>query len=223
MILLAYDTSASGLSLGLYENNHAIYEQDDLEFARHSAILIPSIERALKRADLSMDALDAIGVGLGPGSFTGLRVGLMTAKVLAHIHKKKLYGISSLEAMARSLNGFSGEIAICLDARKTNAYVAHYRKKGDKLTAVMKPQLMPAEKFYQKAPEGALFISDLKAELPLKISQKFLGIADASLLNPKARSIALAVAHGAKPIIVDQLEPLYLYPRDCNVTTHRRK
>ena len=228
MTVLSFDTSGDTLSLGVYEKGRVLYEEEASLLARHSAALVPSIYKALKSARKTLEKIDAIAVGTGPGSFTGLRVGLVTAKVLAHVLSKKLYGISSLDAAARSLEFFTGDVAFCLNARKSNAYVAVYRKTVKGLTVLLKPALMPAKNFLSGIREPVFLVSDLVTDAA---AQKFminssllLAVASPSIVRPRARWIADAVIKGqARQASPNALEPLYLYARDCNVTPRRTK
>ncbi len=184
------------MSVALYENEKKLGELSSDAGARHSNVLVPMIKKLLKKSRIKLSEIDVLAVGLGPGSFTGLRVGIATAKVLGYVLKKKIVGVSSLEAIAReALDGRSARVAVALDARKSKVYGAVYEQHGEKFRTVVKPALFDAKKF-----------SGVSA-VP-KISRIAEG--------------ALALARQKKFIDPFYLEPLYLYPRDCNVTLPKK-
>jgi tRNA threonylcarbamoyl adenosine modification protein YeaZ len=196
MILLAYDCSGPCLSVVLYDGDKKMGELDSEPGVRHSTVLVPMIEKLLKKAGVKLSEVDVFAVGLGPGSFTGLRVGVATAKILGYVLKKKIVGVSSLEALAReALAGKNGRVAVALDARKSQVYGAEYERRGKNFKVIRKPALMDAK--------------------------KFPGISG----TPKASWVAeaaLSMARQKKFIDPFRLEPLYLHPRDCNVTLPKK-
>src|SRR3989338_8626019 len=118
MKILAFDTSSSRLSAAIYDGARQLVLSESDEPVRHSETLAPVLQKILKQAHVSPAKIDCIVVGLGPGSFTGLRIAVTTAKVLAYALKAKLIGVSSLEAAARSF-GRDGEFAVMFDAKKS--------------------------------------------------------------------------------------------------------
>ena len=202
MKILAYDASGSTLSIGLFENQKKLSEITSESPARHSDVLVPMIQKVLKKHSIQLVDLDILAVCLGPGSFTGLRVGIGTAKVLAYLSKIKIVGISVLEAIAReALGPGDGRVAVQMDARKTAIYGAVYEKKGIQIKPVFKPALVPIEKFSAMTKNERIVRAD------------------------QSPTSASRIAEGAWPLIVQKkfidpfkLEPLYLQARDCNVT-----
>ena len=93
----------------------------------HSSRLMPAIDQILKWADLTVHDLDACAVGIGPGSFTGIRIGVGTIKSLCYALKKPIIGVSTLEAIAYSLRYTDKLICPILDARKDEVYGAVFR------------------------------------------------------------------------------------------------
>jgi tRNA threonylcarbamoyladenosine biosynthesis protein TsaB len=92
----------------------------------HSERLLPLVDLWLREAEISLDDIDGIAVTVGPGSFTGLRIGLATAKGLAQATGKAIMGIPTLDALAMNLTGVRGLICPILDARKSEVYSAVY-------------------------------------------------------------------------------------------------
>ncbi|MCX7883460.1 MAG: tRNA (adenosine(37)-N6)-threonylcarbamoyltransferase complex dimerization subunit type 1 TsaB [Caloramator sp.] len=100
---------------------------------QHSVVLLPMIENILKMLDITIDDIDAVAVSAGPGSFTGLRIGLAAAKGIAQGKNKDFIAISSLDSMAFAQVGFDGIICPIMDALRDNVYTCKFRWKGGKL------------------------------------------------------------------------------------------
>ncbi|GGG02261.1 tRNA (adenosine(37)-N6)-threonylcarbamoyltransferase complex dimerization subunit type 1 TsaB [Paenibacillus aceti] len=98
--LLAFDTSTSSLAVAVMENGTLLAEQNIHAERNHSAYLVTAIEKALEAAGITKQELDGIAVGIGPGSYTGIRIAVTTAKTLAWALHVPVFGVSSLEATA---------------------------------------------------------------------------------------------------------------------------
>ena len=128
MKILAYDTSSERLSVALFQDEKKIAEYNSPLFTRHSSVLAPTIERLLKKFRWGVERLACIAEGLGPGSFTGLRVGITTAKILSYVTGARLVGVPSLEIIAAQTKISQGKVAVMLDAKKEKVYAAIYKK-----------------------------------------------------------------------------------------------
>ncbi len=211
MILLSFDTSTDALSVAVSKDDSILKELHTISAVRHSSALIPAVEKILREAKIPLADVDAIAVGLGPGSFTGIRVGVVTAKMLAVALGIKVVGVSSLEAIARSfLSSQNPKIAVMLDARKSKAYSAAYEQKNGRVTVASKPMLKLHTDSTLFAKKGFKVVGDLTGILSF-----------GEELKPKARWIAEAgydLARHKKFTSLAKLDPEYLHPRDCNVT-----
>jgi len=127
MVILAFDTSTKTASVALLQNEVLIVEQIINTRKNHGETLLSAIESILAVAGMQIDDIELVAVTIGPGSFTGLRVGAGTAKGLAFSKGIPIVGVSTLDAMAA--NAPSKKITICpmLDARKNEVYTAFYR------------------------------------------------------------------------------------------------
>lgn len=226
MKILAYDTSSSILSLALLEDSRVIDQIHDVSFLRHSAMLVPLIKSLLKNNKTPLDTIDCLALGLGPGSFTGLRVGVATAQMIAYALKKKIVALSSFEVIARQAGDWPrGDVAVIQDARKNNLYTAVYRKKGTKTLAIEKPGLSKADDFFRKVSQDTLFTGEGVAQCMEKMIQlkKEKGcdfIDEKDKIIPWASTLGLIAYEKVlqkKYVKIEDLKPLYLYPRDCNV------
>jgi tRNA threonylcarbamoyladenosine biosynthesis protein TsaB len=128
--MLAFDTSADVTAVAVLEADEVIVEDSAATAERHAETLLPRIEACLERAGLALSDIDVFAVGIGPGSFTGVRVGVATAKGLAFATGKPLRGVVSLAALAASVlecdPGPELLVAPILDAYKGEVFAALY-------------------------------------------------------------------------------------------------
>lgn len=125
MKILAFDTSNQALSLALLEDDRLLAEFNLTIKKNHSISLMPSIDFVMTQVGWKPQDLDRIVVAQGPGSYTGLRVAVATAKTLAYSLDIDLVGVSSLQVLASS-SGLEGTVIALMDARRNNAYVGFY-------------------------------------------------------------------------------------------------
>lgn len=126
MRLLALDTATRDSAVALLCGDQVLAEIRE-PAASHSRSLLPLIDRLLRGAGLEIRQVEAIGVGVGPGSFTGLRIGLSVAKTLAFGLRIPLAGVSSLRALAENGAGLGDWVCPALDALKGEVFSASYR------------------------------------------------------------------------------------------------
>ena len=151
MRILSIETSAKACSAAVTEDGALLASAFQCSGLTHSRTLMPMVEGMLKNADLSLAACDAIAVAVGPGSFTGIRIGVAAAKGLAWAAELPCAGCSTLEAMAWSLAGFQGEVCAAMDARRHQVYNARFQVNG---TAP-----------HRLTPDRAIALADLVKEL----------------------------------------------------------
>ncbi len=130
MIFLAIDTSTprAALALGRPGSRSTVAPPESDPSRRHGRGLIPAIVKLLEVEGLTVADLGAIAVGLGPGSYTGLRIGLTAAKTLAYSAGKPLVALDSLEAIARNAPDDVLKVAVAVDAQRGDAYVAEFTR-----------------------------------------------------------------------------------------------
>ena len=134
MKILALETSAKAVSVAVSENGRILaagYQDTGLT---HSRTLMPIVEHILKNTDLKLSDMDAIAVAVGPGSFTGIRIGVSAAKGLAFSVDKPAVGVSTLAAMARNVAFSDGLIVCAMDARRSQVYNANFSAENGVLT-----------------------------------------------------------------------------------------
>ncbi|WP_285398648.1 tRNA (adenosine(37)-N6)-threonylcarbamoyltransferase complex dimerization subunit type 1 TsaB [Lysinibacillus sp. fls2-241-R2A-57] len=135
MIWLGIETANAPLSIAVVRDGKVIAEIVQNIKLTHSAGAMPAIEEVLEKAGIKPNELDAIAVSEGPGSYTGVRIGVTLAKTLAWTLKKPLVGISSLKSLAANATLYNGFICPIFDARRGNVYTAVY--KGSELEAII--------------------------------------------------------------------------------------
>ncbi len=226
MKLLAFDTSSEVLSIALFDGEKLLGETKSGAFTRHSASLTPALEAAFKKYRIKPSALGGVAVGLGPGSFTGLRVGVATAQVFAYALGCRLAGVDGPAAVAASVTGFEGDIVVIQDAKRDKLYIAVYRHEAQGLREIHAPFIGTLDEALAAVRRPAFFTGDA-APLHREVIERAGGRAetDREKTFPSAAAVGrLAMKEfarkkgSARPI----LKPLYLYPKDCNVTLPKK-
>ena len=135
-MLLAFDTATPYVSVALHDGEDVVVELTSERPMKHGEQLAPLIEQALDRAGIVRQDLTAIAVGVGPGPFTGLRVGLVTARTLAFVLDIPVYGVCSLDVLAVEAvdtGVVDGHFVVATDARRKEVYLASYDEDAARL------------------------------------------------------------------------------------------
>ena len=167
MKILAIESSATAASAALCEDEELIAQTFQHSGLTHSRTLLPMVLTMLEQCGAGLEGVDLIAVAAGPGSFTGLRIGVSTAKGLAWPGDKPCAGVSTLEAMAWSLAHTGAIVVPVMDARRGQLYNALFRGTGEGLERL--------------APDRAIAADDLAAELAVLPGPKVL-VGDGALL-----------------------------------------
>ena len=130
MLILAFETSAKAASVALTENGKLLGESYQNTGLTHSQTLMVMGSDLLKQCGKTVNDITAVAVAEGPGSFTGVRIGVAAAKGFAWGREIPCYGISTLEAMAVSLGAWEGHVCACMDARRNQVYNAIFLADG---------------------------------------------------------------------------------------------
>jgi tRNA threonylcarbamoyladenosine biosynthesis protein TsaB len=131
MITLAIDTSDTRGSVSILKDGPASSGVVHDDGSDYSAWLLPAVDTVLAAAGIRMEQVSLLAVSTGPGSFTGLRVGLTTVKAWAEVYGKPIVGVSRLEALAQARETSAGLVAACYDAQRGQLFAALYRKSQD--------------------------------------------------------------------------------------------
>lgn len=134
MLLLAFDTATPAVTAAVHDTSSGatLATADQVDARRHGELLLPTIDRVLRAAGTGKEQLGALVVGTGPGPYTGLRVGLATAAALGHALGLPVYGVCTLDGIARAARdaGLTGAFTVATDARRKEVYWARYDADG---------------------------------------------------------------------------------------------
>ena len=220
MLILALESSAKAASVALCRDGVLIAQSQQCSGLTHSCTLLPMAEQMLKNTDTRLADVDAIAVARGPGSFTGVRIGVSTAKGLAWGAQKPAIGVSTLEAMAQNAAHIDGLIVGAMDARRSQVYNAVFEAKGGELTRL--------------TPDRAISLEELCAQLQGKqqpitvlgdggvLCYRYLeehgvkcSLAPSMLLYQSAVGVGLAAERAyarGEAVSAQELLPVYLRP-----------
>ena len=136
MLLLAFETSAKAASVALFDENKLLGESYQNTGLTHSQTLMVMAEDLIRQCDHVPGEITHVAVAAGPGSFTGVRIGVAAAKGFAWGKELPCYGVSTLEAMALGLGVWEGTIVCAMDARRAQVYNAIFEAKNGELTRI---------------------------------------------------------------------------------------
>ena len=231
MLILGIETATDrvGCAIGSHEGVRALHEVTGGR--RHAETLAPSIEFVCRQADVALSELGCIAVDIGPGLFTGMRVGIATAKAMAHALRIPVIGIASLDLLAFPLRHTDRMIVAVIDARRGEVYHARYRQAPGGLQRLSDPVVGTPEDLVGElvlrtddlllVGDGALRYRDhIATELPKAL------FADSWLSYPSAAPLVqLAHAQALREQFVQpwELEPLYLRQPDAEINWMTRQ
>lgn len=163
MKILALDSSGIVASVALWEDEVMLAEYTVNYKKTHSQTLLPMLDEIVKMTELELDAIDAIAVAAGPGSFTGLRIGSATAKGLGLALKKPLLSVPTVEALAYNLYDAEGVICPIMDARRNQVYTGAYRFTDHKMETLIEQEAVEITellKQLEEIGESVIFLGD---------------------------------------------------------------
>ncbi len=199
MKILAFETTSHVASVAVLSDEMLLGEFTINHPKTHSQKLMPMLIMLLESLELNVKDFDYFAVSSGPGSFTGVRIGVSTVKALAQPHNIPVIPVSSLEAMGQPFIGFEGLICPIMDARKNEVYTALYRWQDGVLVMVEPDQAIAPDLWLEqlaKLPENILLVGDA---LP-KYAQNYQDVlGDRLIVAPEAfnRQRASSVAQSA--------------------------
>ena len=223
MNILAIDTSTRTLSLALAKNDQVVTYRNEALNRRMADAMMPRVVRFLEKNGLNLKKIDAYIVGLGPGSFTGLRVGLAAVKGMAFGLDTPVIGISSLDAIAGTVGATDSEICVITDAKRGLLYCARYEWRDDRPERVGDYQLKPWAEIKKETKKPVVFAGDgvdLHHKEIIAAFGKPAVLSGSKYRLPQARFLARlgwAILQAGGHDDIAALEPLYLYAEDCQV------
>ena len=221
MKLLSLDTSTEYLTLAISDGAKIIGRMHKSAPRNHSSLLMPMIERLLKKARLKLEDLDGLCIGVGPGSFTGLRIGVATVKGLAFVTGKSIVAVPTFDAIAANAGRMRGIICVVLDARKNKVYGCFYKSDGKGGVKRLSPYLLVgADELLKKCEKyGTLYFLGDYADRIAGLYPR--GMIATAKWHPRADAIAalgLELFRKKKFVSAQKLEPMYIYSHECDIT-----
>jgi tRNA threonylcarbamoyl adenosine modification protein YeaZ len=210
VIVLAIDTATPAVTAGVVRLDPVVTlaARVTVDARAHGELLMPHVTAALAEAGVGFEQVDAIVCGTGPGPFTGLRVGMVTAASLGHALGVPVHGVCTLDAIAH--DAATGPLLVLTDARRREVYWAHYDSHGRRLAGprVQAPADLPELEFVAVAGQGARLYD--------------LGVPVVDYPSP-AGLVAVAAAHLRAGDAPEPFLPLYLRRPDAVVPGTRKK
>lgn len=230
MLVLAFDSSAVAASAALVNNGVIIAESYINCGLTHSQTLLPLAENTLRCSCTDMESIDSLAVSVGPGSFTGIRIGVACVKGMAFPLKKNVYGISTLEAMAWQCADEDNLICPVMDARRDQFYTALFSFEGGKPVRMLEDSALPKEALenvLKKAEKPVVFIGD-GADKAYSLLGDTCNVKKTSEINKYQRASGVAFAAESKYNNGDMgidgalLRPSYLRPSQAERERKKR-
>ncbi len=210
MRILAVDTSAVCASVAVTEDGKILSESSINTGLTHSRTLMPMIDSVLKNGEISLESIDLFACSVGPGSFTGIRIGVAAIKGLCDALEKKCVPVSTLEALAYNLTGRSCTAVSVMDARCNQVYCGIFKVEGEKVTRLSEDMAIKIDELAEmlKNYDNIIFVGD-----GAKLCHKALGYtkASANCEYQRGSSVCFAAAmYTDKAVPSKELLPVYL-------------
>ncbi|MCK4248157.1 MAG: tRNA (adenosine(37)-N6)-threonylcarbamoyltransferase complex dimerization subunit type 1 TsaB, partial [Candidatus Omnitrophica bacterium] len=221
--ILGIETSNKYLGLAIVEDGRLLAEYSLDTGRQHASLLVPYIDRILKDTGLVLDQIDGFSISLGPGSFTGLRIGLATVKGLALPDNKPIVGVPTLDVISANIIDPAQPVCVIVDAKRNQLYWAKYKYSPKGLKNTTGYNLSPVADVLKSIKTKTIITGDGIAafgRLIIKEKPKLAVLSLEELWYPRGLMTAKL---GYQRLIagqkddVDALEPMYLYSRDCSI------
>jgi tRNA threonylcarbamoyl adenosine modification protein YeaZ len=199
-VLLALDTATQAVTVALHDGERVVAESSTVDPLRHGELLAPAIERVLAEGGASVLDLTGIAVGVGPGPFTGLRVGVVTARMLSTVRDLPVYGVCTLDVVAFAVE-VAGPFVVATDARRKEVYWARY---DDPTQRVGQPSVNRPADVGSTAPTAGFGAALYPDHFPNRVDPEY----------PRAADLAAMVVSGAVTALPP--DPLYLRRPDVS-------
>jgi len=194
--ILGIDSSSIVATVAVLTQEKLLAEYIVNNKKNHSEKLMLVLDRVLSDADLSINDIDVIAVGKGPGSFTGIRIGMACAQGLAHAAGKPMIGVNTLDALAYNLINAQGLLCPMINAQREELYTSLYRWQDGKLVRLWDYELIKADKLAERLlriPEQIYILGDgVNILLQANFKLDNVVLAPRVSLMPKASSVAMA-------------------------------
>ncbi len=229
MLILGIETSTKTGSVAIVSDDAVIAQYSLNIEVTHSERLMSTVDRVLKDTGMAIAGLDGFAVAVGPGSFTGLRIGLSTAKGLALATGKPVAAVPTLQALAWNLPYASCPVCPMLDARKNEVYAALYIFEGAVLAQLMSEMTIPVGSLAETLSGRVLFTGEASHVYRVVIERQFGDralFAPLPAILPAAATVAtlgLAMIKNGNQAEPDSLTPLYIRRPEAEVAWEKRQ
>ncbi|MGN1118884.1 MAG: tRNA (adenosine(37)-N6)-threonylcarbamoyltransferase complex dimerization subunit type 1 TsaB [Oscillospiraceae bacterium] len=210
-MILGIDSSAITAGCALWDNGRIVAEEFLNTRHTHSQTLLPMVESMLKNAQVTLREIDAIAVTTGPGSFTGLRIGVSAVKGMAFGTGKQCIPVSTLEAIAHNFAGMDCIVCACMDARCSQVYNALFRVENGRVERLCDDRALKLSQLSQELSEmqGRIILAGDGAEITDNFTEHRYELAP-EILRFQRGSGVCAAAQEKQPISAAALMPSYL-------------
>ncbi len=229
MNVLGIETATRTGSVAVMSEHGVIAEYTLNIEVTHSERLMETVDRVLAGAGFALRDLDGLCVSVGPGSFTGLRIGIATVKGIAIATGKPVAAVPTLKALAWNVPHAGYPVCPMLDARKKEVYAALYRQESGSLTQVLKEQTLSLEALAEMISERTVFTGEGSHLFRTEIGQ-LLGdlalFAPLSAMVPSAASVAelgMLMFGTGEQVDLDDLAPVYIRRPEAEVAWEKRQ
>jgi len=228
MKILAIETSTPTGSVAMTDGDNILWECTINTAQTHSETLLGNIEHGLRTSNIKKDEIVCIAISRGPGSFTGLRIGMTTAKTLAYSLRIPIVAVSSLLAYAYNFSFMKEPLCPMLDARKKEVYSGIYRFQADGVRTLLPDGAYGPEEVLRLCPEGTIVFgtgAELYRNIILSYNRKF-NVLPLNLASPRASTIALL---GYKKFTANEFEdvktlaPNYCRKSEAEITSRTKE
>ena len=225
MKILAIDTSPLTATAAILSEDRLIGEISTTTKLTHSQTIMPMIDELLKKVSIDITDIDLFACSEGPGSFTGLRIGIGTIKGLAYGLGKPVVGVSTLEALAHNIDVTDLVICPIMDARRGQVYNGLYKYNDGRLTCIEEPRALSIEELCQELTERTIFVGDgvnvHKEKIKELLGNKAVFASPQNLLQ-RAGSVAYA-ALKKEAVSAEDLTAVYLRKPQAEREREERK
>ncbi len=220
--LLGIDTSGNIASVAVCNENTVIAQTTVMTRLTHSQIILPLCKDVLMKAEMTIDDIDRIAVAAGPGSYTGLRIGISAVKGICFGAGKECVGVSTLMGLAFNMAGTGKKICAVMSARQNLVYTAFFEDNNGVVTRLSDDRIITLEQLYEEISEGTVITGDYAKEFTEKFPDKKLILAPPHLRYQLASSLCYA-GMNMPPVTADELDASYLQPTKAEKDLEEKK
>jgi tRNA threonylcarbamoyladenosine biosynthesis protein TsaB len=229
MYILGIETATKTGSVAVVSENGVVAQYSLSIEVTHSERLMSTVDRVLKDTGIPLAEMNGFAVSIGPGSFTGLRIGLSTVKGLAFATGKPVAAVPTLQALARNLPYAAYPVCPLLDARKSEVYGALYQYEGADLVQMMPEAAIPINELAERISGKTIFTGEAahiyRAEIKKQVGDRAL-FAPFSAVLPSAATVAetgLGIIHRGAQADPGSLTPMYIRRPEAEVAWEKRQ